>query len=374
MNRLLKSYSIIFFLSVLTSLKAQVFTFADSIPTKISGVTHRYLPVHAENNFNFLFYPIKNKNQNFELITLKDTVISKMEIKNRRLDGGGSWYTSAAMSDKHLLLLHVDGFLVIYEKNKKGNYAFKETLNIKGIKFNIISFLDAENLLLMNDYNRYNETKLYDDYALCVFNLRTKKVIHDKEIDLGKGILFSHFASTLLMESKKNRIAVAHPTLPFIYVYNDKLESIDTVFVKFQDAISVDSAINAVFTDLFIEQNRFNPGLMIETIENKKINQMERIEKVFWLNEDILGYTVCQPFSQWARIFVFYSLSEKRELYKKIEFYSEGEDAAYNFINSTRILINNNKTIYHKARYEEDESNFYYEFRLYDMLPFFGTK
>jgi hypothetical protein len=374
MSILLKKCSIfLFFLFLIIHLKGQIFSLTDSIPTNISRFAYEFKPVQSENDFNFLFYSIKNKKQNFELITIKDKNICKMEIKNKGLDGGGSWYKSAVMDNKILLLLHVDGYIVVYIKNKKGNYDLKETLNIKGRNFNTISLLDTEKILLMNSYNYYTKEKLYDDYVLCIFNLRTKEVTHQVKVDLGKGILLSHFSSTVLMESKKNKIAVAHPTLPFIYIYNEKLEPIDTIYTKFQHTVSVDSVINTAFSDSFLEHNRMRPKEIIETIEKKKIDQMERVEKVFWINDDILGYTIRQPFSD-ARMFVFYSISEKRELYKRIEPFVRGFILPYNFTSSTRVLINNNKTIWFGSIYKDDESDAYYRFYLYDLLPFNGAK
>ncbi len=364
-NILLKKCGIfLFLLSLIIPLKGQVFSLMDSIPTNISKVKYSFLPVQSDDAFNLLRYSIKDRKQNFEMFQFRDTSVNRMEIKNK-LDGR---YKSAAMSDKKLLLLHVDGYLVVYKKNKKGNYVLKETLNIQGRKFDIVSLLDAENILLMNGYNWYNEKKLYDNYALLVFNLQTKKVVYQKEIDLGKGILLSYFSSTVTIENKKDKIAVAHPTLPFIYIYNSKLEPIDTVYAQFQDAIAVDSVINTVFTDSFLELNRTNPKGIIQIIDDKKINQMERIEKVFWLNDDILGYTIRQPFSrEW--MFVFYSISEKRELYKGIDTSRPG-----NFGSSTRVLINNNKTIWYGSIHKEDESDIYYQFYLYDLLPFNGAE
>lgn len=375
MNILFKKNSIIFFyLFIVINLKGQVFSLADSIPTHISQINYSFLPVQSDNAFNFLFYSEKKEKQNFKLFTVKGTSIHKIQLKNMGLDGGGNWYMSAVMSNEILLLLHVDGYLVVYEKNKKGKYIFNKILNIGAGNYSAISLLDNENVLLVNDYNCYTEKKLYEDYALSVLNLQTKNVIHHLEMDLGKGILFSYFSSTKLIESKKNKIAVAHPTLPFIYIYNEKLEPIDTIHAPFQHAVSVDSVINTVFTDSFIKRNRTNPKEIIDAIDNGKIDQMERIEKVFWLNDDIIGYTICQPFSKWARIFVYYSISEKRELYKNIELYSDDSNTPYNFVTSTRVLINNNKTIAIDYIYKNDESDIYYMFYLYDLLPFNGTK
>ena len=369
MKILLKKYSVflLLFSSVFSS-KGQFFSLTDSIPTEISAITYKFLPVQSNENFNLLFYSLKNKKQNFELYTLKNTSVSRIEIKNRGLDGGGSWYKSAAMLNEKLILLHVDGFLLVYKKNKRGNYSLKETLNIKGRHFNKISFLDSETIILMSYYNWYNEEKLYNNYALCVFDLRTKKVTYQKEIDLGKGILLSHFSSTVSMESKKDKIAVAHPTSPLIYIYDNKLNLIDTIYAQFQDTISVDSVINAAFPDAFLERNKTYAKEIIETIEKGKINQMERIEKVFWLSDDILGYTIRQPFSS-ARMFVFYSISERKELYKKIS-----DDEPLNFNSSTRVLINNNKTIWYSSIYGDDESDIYYMFYLYDWKPFNSTE
>lgn len=372
---LLKHIIILSLLSVVTLAKGQVFSLADSIPTDISGNTYRYLPVQSENNFNILLYSTKNKKQNFELITIKDTLICRMEIKNPKLDGGGSWYKSSFLSDKILLLLHVDGLLVMYKKNKKGNFALKKTLNIRkqvGMSFDGISLLNAENIVLMNTYNSYSKEKLYANYALCIYNLPTKRVTYQKEMNLGKGILFSHFSLTSLMESKNEKIAVAHPTLPFICIYNNHLNAIDTISVQFQDTISVDSVINAIFTDSFLERNRARPKVIIETIEKEKINQMERIEKVFWLSDDIVGYTIRQAFST-ARFFVFYSISEEKELERKLVLNNDAI-TPYNFVSTGRILINNNKTIWRKFIYKDDESDFYYKFYIYDKLPFDGTK
>ena len=168
MSRLLKIAVLLFFCPCL---KGQVFVRTDSVPTTISKIAYRFLPMQSENDFNFLFYSTKNKKQNFELVTLNDTVISRMEIKNKGLDGGGSWYKSAVMSNDKLLLLHVDGYLVLYEKNKKHNYVLKKVLTIKGKHFDLVSFLDKETILLANSYNDNNK-KLYGNYALHTYNLR----------------------------------------------------------------------------------------------------------------------------------------------------------------------------------------------------------
>ena len=374
MNTLSKKCTIFLFsLSVIIQSNGQIFSLVDSIPTKISKIKYSFLPIQSDNDFNFLRFSFEKEKQNFELFTIKGTATSKMKIKNAGLDGGGFWYESAAMSNKMLLLYHVNGYLVIYEKNKKENYVLTRVINV-GQLYSVVSLLDNENILLINDYNGYTEKKLYANYALDVLDLQKKEITYSKEMDLGKGILLSHFNEVALIESKKNKIAVAHPTLPFIYIYNEKLEPIDTIHAQFQQTISVDSVINAVFTDSFITLNRTNPKEIIETIDEKKINKMERIEKVFWLNDDILGYTICQPYSQRAKIFVFYSISEKKELYKRIELYPEGSKNAYNFVYSKRILINNNKTIDIDYIYKDDESDIYYKFNIYEFLPFNGTK
>ena len=227
--------------------------------------------------------------------------------------------------------------------------------------------LDTENVLLMNTYNYNTEKKWYDNYALCIYNLQTNKR-HQIEMDFGKGILLSYFSSTVLIENKKDKIAVAHPTLPFIYIYNNKLETIDTVYVQFQDNISVDSVINTVFSDSLLELNSNRPKEIIQIIKDGNIDQMERIEKVFWLSYDILGYTICKPLSK-ERMFVFYSISQKKELHRNTYY-----GAPYNFFSSTRILIDNNKTIWYEPIYKDDKSDMYYQFRIYDLLPFDGAK
>lgn len=376
MKILFKKNSIIFFfLFIVVTLKGQVFSLVDSLPTNISEITYDSHPVHSEKGFYLLFYPIKEKKGDFELLTLKDTEIHKIQLKNPKLDGGGAWIQSVAISDNQLVLYHVDGIIVLYQKNKKGNYVLKEKINI-GTQIkesSIISFLDSENIILMNDYNYYTEKKLYDNYAICIYNLKSKKVVHQIELDLGKGILLSHYGLGSSIESKKDKIAVAHPTLPYIYIFNDNLNPIDTIHAQFQDKISVDSVVYAIFTDSFIEDNRFNPKGIIKTIEDKKIDQMERIEKVFWLNDDIVGYTIRHPFSK-ARIFVFYSIKEKREIARQIEFYAANSVAPKNFIYTPRILINNNKTIDFNTVYDKDKNDFFFYILLYDILPANGTK
>jgi hypothetical protein len=358
----------VFLFAIIIQLNGQVFLSADTIVTDISKISYSFLPVQSNEDFNFLFYSIKNEKKNFELVTIKDTSISKIEIKNTKLKGGGSWYKSAFVSNEILLLLHVDGFLMLYEKNKKGNYTLKKTLNIEGIRFDLVSMLDAENILLMNCYNWYTEEKLYDDYAMLVYNLPTGKVTYEKRIDLGKGILLAHYSLTS-MESRKNKIAVAHPTLPFIYIYNENLEPVDTIYAQFHSSVSADSLINSEFTDSFLERHQTQPKEIIHVIRDKKIHEMERVEKVFWLSDDIVGYTIKQAFSE-KRMFVFYSVSQKKELQKKIV---EREEP-YNFISSTRVLLNNNKTIWYGSKYNDDESDIYYLLYLYDKQPFDGTE
>lgn len=373
MKILIKKNNLVIFLFLIAQAKGQVFLCTDIIITNISRVSYNFLPVQSNEDFNLLFYSTKNNKQNFELVTIKDTsIISRIEIKNKKLDGGGSWYKSAFVSKEMLLLLHVDGFLMVYKKNKKGKYTLKETLKIKGRNFNIVSMLDAENILLANSYNYYDKEKLYDNYAMFVYNLPTNKVTYEKEIDLGKGILLAHYSLTS-MENRKNKLAVAHPTLPFIYIYNEKLEPIDTIYAQFHNSVSADSIINSEFTDSFLERHRTHPKEIIRIIREKKINEMERIEKVFWLSDDIVGYMITQAFSE-EKIFVFYSVSQKREIHKKTEPYTKGIPAAYNFRSSTRVLLNNNKTIWYGSKYKDDKSDSYYQFYLHDKLPFDDTE
>ena len=131
MKILLKKCTIILFsLSVIIQSKGQFFSLVDSIPTRISQIKYEFLPIQSDNDFNYLCYSSEKDKQNFKLVTVRGTSISKMKIKNIGLDGGGHSYMSAVMSNEILLLFNIDGYLVVYKKKKKENYVLKEVINI----------------------------------------------------------------------------------------------------------------------------------------------------------------------------------------------------------------------------------------------------
>ncbi len=147
---------------------------------------------------------------------------------------------------------------------------------------------NSHEVYLVNEYNFYREDKLYDNYRIAVFSLKTGIIKAFKSFDMGKGIVTT-FGMGQKFDSRDEKLVMAHPTKLQFYIFNQDISIIDTVFLPKYSSINTDSVFNSCFTDSYLEETRTNPANWMETMNKKGLYLYPHIEKIGWLdNKHIL--------------------------------------------------------------------------------------
>ena len=361
---------IILAITTLTFAYSQSFYVCDSLFTDIeeSGKMDIMIP-SCDSNFYVLIFSREQRNKMQLVKIFPDASFKVYPVPKFLLDKRDE-VISGQMYKNKLYLYCSDGYIRIFNHtNEKFRLKKKIYARSPYRKFESITVVNDSIILLMNGYNfKYEPVSKHDNYAMRIFDIKNNKIVADKEIDLGKGIELAYYSRYSLIESNGKNILLAHPTRPEIYIFNLNLQCTDTIHCRFTTHVNYDSIVNTLLTESLMHP--YNTYGRIQFFQNSDILDYEKIEKVFFISNDIIGYTIEQDNvdptygnSHFKRdkIFVTYSLSQKKELsYMPTPFESI---VARNFTSSGRILIKNNKTI-HFDCYEKNEK-VYYRFNIY---------
>jgi len=143
--------------------------------------------------------------------------------------------------------------------------------------------------LLYNTYNNPITNVFPDIFRIAILNIKTRLVEKIREVPVEKGSLFSHYGYNLIVNSE-DKIAVAHPTKPEFYIYNNELDIIDTVCINYPDINNTNKLIDSTFSDEYLKQNRFDPISSYITKINEEFLYLSkaRIHKISFLTNDKL--------------------------------------------------------------------------------------
>ncbi|NLA25169.1 MAG: hypothetical protein GX879_09410 [Bacteroidales bacterium] len=257
-------------------------------------------------------------------------------------------------------------------------------------QFNSIYFLGdkpTKYALLANTYNHLRSDQLHDVFRIAKFNLKSKKIEKTVNINMGKGIFLSHYSYQMISTTEEH-IAIANPYKPEIYLFDNQLNFIDTVFINYPEIYTTQIFLDSLLTDEFIKENKPGGHNIIEYLNDNDIYSRPRILKIAFINKDLL-FVLVQPkidrkSSDWSKykLHYIYSISDK-SFYKDEGFYSY-----YSHINSSQPLLfvnnsaismtdsvdSNNKFKYY-ALINELAIDFkakYYEIIKYSALPKFS--
>lgn len=273
--------------------KAQSIVITDSL-----SVYSNILPKNSTcekvkgNSINYIFWDFtKNSNKliffDYNLKTQTQNFIPFNNFRIASLINSESPQDAIRIKDK-LIILQANKIKIF--KIKKNRVVSKKQLKIiNNINYlndfsNIYQKNDSE-IYLFNEYNFYREDKLYDEYRIAIFNLKTGKIQCIKSLDLGKGIV-TNFGMGQKFDSKNENIVLAHPTKLQFYLINNKLEITDTIFLPQYSSINTDSAFNECFTDSYLEATKIYPSNKIETMNNNGLYLYPHIEKIGWLDQN----------------------------------------------------------------------------------------
>ena len=206
----------------------------------------------------------------------------------------------------------------------------------------------TDNLILGNTYNYCQENKKFDCFRLATFNSKTGKCENELNIDVGKGIFFSHFSYQMIAVSK-DFIAVAHPTKPEIYIYNHNLEKTGTITIDYPIIYDTGEKIDSLLPDKLLYENKFNTANIVRILSKSDILKLPRIVKIAFVNNDYL-FIMVQPTNNnesnnnWRedKIHYIYSMSENKFLEPKgkiSNFIEINSSQPLSFINDITIVI-----------------------------------
>ncbi len=220
---------------------------------------------------------------------------------------------------------------------QKENFDFESIYQINGNSSN--------HILLVNTYNFSRSDTLHDVFRLAKYNFKKKKIEESLTLDVGKGIFLSHFSYQWVTTSNHN-IAVAHPCKPEIYLFNNNLSSVDTIVVDYPEIYKTKNFLDSILTNNLILKNKYKTANLIKLLNEKKIVRFPKIEKIAFINEDLL-FILIQPdisinSKNWSKnkLHFIYSISNQ-------EFYeTKGLLSNFNIINSSQpLMFANNCTV-----------------------------
>ncbi len=289
--RFLILFSIGLFISQ-SFVNAQNLVFIDSLSVKsemlpeISSVSKV-----KGNGIHYLFKDLETNSKKVILFTydIKSNLQTFKILRNYFLfSKSNGWPPDDAVIIKNELILLQDNEIRIFKiKNKKlvrlKRYVIKPISGFLG-DFSKIYPRNNHEIYLVNTYNFYRPDKLYDNYRIAVFNIKTGKIETVKSYDLGKGII-TNFGMGQKFDSRGDKIVLAHPTKLQFYLFNETLDITDTVFLPKYSSINTDSAFNSCFTDTYLEATRNHPSNWLETMNENGLYLYPHIEKIGWLDD-----------------------------------------------------------------------------------------
>lgn len=134
-------------------------------------------------------------------------------------------------------------------------------------------------ILLASTYNFSKEGSLHDIFRLAKFNLKKKKKEKSISIDVGNGIFLSHFSYQMISTSK-NHIAVANPCKPEIYLFDNDLNSIDTIILDNQSILKTKNLLDSILTEKIILENKNHTANLIKILHNNKVIRYPKINSL----------------------------------------------------------------------------------------------
>jgi hypothetical protein len=295
-----------------------------------------------ENEENFIKFIIIDSNYN----------VSFAKWKHLSLIPGYLFYCDAGLvypNNRIIIMSDEKLFLVKQKGDKFVNIAKKKFPTGKNNEYERIDFMNYpayDHILLSSTYNSWNcidENSLYSKIRLAKFNFKKGKIEKKVELDVGKGIFLGMFSFDWIATSN-NAIAVANPTKPEIYLYDNNLDIKDTIFIDYPDIIKTGKFIDSIISDDIIKKYKYKMKELGDfLLASADIYKLPKIKKIVFINDDLLLICV-QPKCNSGEencgaktLFYVYSLSNE-------EFYdNNGVLSNFSAFNSTAntVFINN---------------------------------
>lgn len=221
--------------------------------------------------------------------------------------------------------IFVLGFDSIFLYIKKGNnYILNYSVPHLGkLDFDKIFLLNNKTLLLANTYNSYIDKRWrkFDKLRFYTLNLTDMKIDGKQKIPSKRdiGMLFSYNSSCQWVDTRNSKIVIADPINLEFKVYTDEFKLTDEVCLKRETSTSTRDSLEKYFSGRFLRKTKYYPKSRIKKLQEIKAFSYERIEKIFFASDDIIGISKTSPtIDKNQRQIIYYSLKMRTILFNQI--------------------------------------------------------
>lgn len=223
---------------------------------------------------------------------------------------------------------------IIAQWNQRIVYSYYDTNRIKRIMFSQINsdtinkdeeqinlnhdvngafFIDSNNIIFYSDYN-YSDTGLIDKINLYLYNFAKRKIEKKLSIDIGYDILLSVYSKQWLT-AYDGHICIAHPSKKIIYRYDFQFNIKDTISINNNVNNKIRKYLNSTISSFY----RNNPKKMMSDFDKNGISYYERIQKIFYVAQDIICITLIEEFCKDScKRILYYNTKTKHFISDKI--------------------------------------------------------
>jgi hypothetical protein len=270
---------------------------------------------YAKDNNSFLvyLYDWNQSNDQTNSLILCSIHNSNSELEINRINSGEFGYILDVVSKNDSLFILESDYLFFYIIKNKEYILNKKLAYRKFANIDQIFKLNDESLLLANSYNCSQSKfwKVFDKIRFYTLDLNTWKIKRVKKIKTKPniGMLYAYNSGHQWIDTRYNKILLADPMDLKLTIYNDDFQLIRKIQLERSTICSTKDSLEKYFDTPFLKHTRFNPKERIMKLRETNAYYFERIEKVFFASDDLIGISKTLPsLKQNERQLLFYSI------------------------------------------------------------------
>ena len=267
--------------------------------------------------------------------TLKD---NKLYFKRPRkgLSAYEDLYYGAEMPGGEVLLK--SQFYIYRTQKQENELHLKKKIRLRN-SYNFISRLDGiskNKVVLANTYNNSYKGRPYDNIRVSIFNMGTRRTEKSVKVDIGKGILLSHYGFNMIAKSD-DYIAVSSPLKGEVYIMNNKLNVIDTVKINYSPILHTEQLLDSILPDKVLLENYGKAYLNLQIMSEYKIYLKPKIDKIAFVGNDLLFIMVHIDEAEYSGKHIDFVYSVKSKKFRNSNGVINGNN---DLMSSQQILFN----------------------------------
>ena len=184
-----------------------------------------------------------------------------------------------------------------------------------------IFYLKPNTLLLASEYNFYQNGKNGYFDKLRFYTLEIDKMKRIKKIpfefDIGIGMLYTYYNFHQWIDILNGHIVIADPLNSEIKLFDTDFKNYKNISIPNQNSGTADT-LRKYFTNAFLKETLINPKQRIHLLDDIHAEDLEYIEKIFFITDDIIGISKTQPdLTEKSRMLYYFDLKTDSFIYNK---------------------------------------------------------